>query len=363
MWLHEKASHEMDDDAVLVIGGEEIRQVLAGQEESVLAVVRSAYLAHANGQSSLPPSLFLRFPDQPANRIIALPAFLGDGFQVAGLKWIASFPGNLEHGLARASAVLILNSCTTGRPEAILEGSLISAARTAASAAAAAHALLGGEPPERVGLIGCGLINQEIAHYLRVALPGTRHFLLYDIDPAHAAQAAAALSQTPPAPGGLAAQVEIASAMHEILSRCPLVSFATNATQPHVADLSICPRGAVILHISLRDLGPAAILSSDNIVDDPDHVCRAETSVHLAEQLCGSRAFIRCTLADILQAKAPARRDLESITIFSPFGLGVLDLAVAKLVREGARARGAHGTTIHSFHPSSQGGPEHDRQA
>jgi ornithine cyclodeaminase len=344
----------MERGSVVVIGGEQVRELLAGRDEEVLAVVRQGYLAHAMaGQSSLPHSTFLRFPGDGLNRIIALPAYLGDAFQVAGVKWISSFPGNVQMGLPRASAVLILNSTTTGLPEAILEGSLISAARTAASAAGAAAVLLGGQPPARVGLIGTGPINSAVARFLRTSLPGTARYLLYDLDAGRAASAAAALAAA--APG---VEAEVAPGIDEVLRRCPLVSFATTAVEPHVGDLSLCPPGAVILHVSLRDLTPQAILAGDNVVDDPDHVCRAQTSIHLAEQLTGSRAHIRCTLADIYQGKAAPRRDARSIAIFSPFGLGVLDLAVGKMVRDLALAQGKS-TLVQAFQPPPEPPADH----
>ena len=336
----------MPDDSLLILSGQDVAEVCAGRELEILDAVRAAYRAHGRGESALPHSTFLRLPGDETNRIIALPAYLGDGFAVAGVKWIASFPANLERGMARASALVILNSPATGRPEVVLEGSLVSAKRTAASAAAAAHALLGGRAAEPVGLVGAGVINRETARFLVLALPGVERFVVHDLDAGRAHRLASWLGQW-----GMRA--ETASTIDRVIAQCPLVSFATTAARPHVRDLSRCPGGAVLLHTSLRDLAPELLLQADNVVDDPDHVCRAETSLHLAERLAGNRDFIRCTLADILDGRAAARRDATSLAVFSPFGLGVLDLAVAQLVARHAREAG-RGVTLPAFIP----GPE-----
>lgn len=332
----------MSDDNLLIVDGPTVGRLLAGREPEVMEAVRRAYLAHGAGASSLPHSTFLRFPGDDVNRIIALPAYLGDGFEVAGVKWIASFPANVGRGAARASAVLILNDPTTGRPRAILEGSLISAARTAASAALAARTLAAGVP-DAAGLVGAGVINREIARYLRVALPGLSRFVVFDLDAARAERLAGELRAA-------GAEAATAGGLEAVLAACPLVALATTAVRPHLADLSASPPGATILHVSLRDLTPEVILGADNVVDDPDHVCRASTSVHLAEQQVGHRRFIRATLAQVLDGSAPPRGTAEAPVVFSPFGLGVLDLAVGKLVLDAARAQGL-GTLLPSFLP------------
>ena len=336
----------MKPSDLLILRGGEVEALLTGRELELMEVVGRAYLAHGRGESSLPHSTFLRFPDDEVSRIIALPAYLGDGFGVAGMKWIASFPSNLKKGFARASAVLILNSASTGLPEAILERSLISARRTAASAALAARELRRDRPTPCAGLIGTGVINFETARFLVRALPDLSRFLLYDLDAERARSFAASLAEML---RGLR-DVAVAGDPRELLRECPLTAYATTAVKPHVSDLSDCPPGATILHTSLRDLEPEVILAHDNVVDDVDHVLRAQTSVYLAEQKVGHRDFIRCTLADILAGTAPPKADESRLTIFSPFGLGILDLAVGQLVRERALETG-QGTVIEGFLP------------
>jgi ornithine cyclodeaminase len=338
----------MKENEILILRGGEVNEILAGREHDVLDAVARAYLAHSQGASNLPHSTFLRFPNDDLNRIIALPAYLGDGFGVAGLKWIASFPGNVQKGMARASAVLILNSPTTGLPEAILESSLISARRTAASAALAARELRRGRATGSAGLIGTGVINFETARFLLHTIPDLTELVLFDLDAARAGEAAARIAEM--AQSVRPVPVRVAASRDELFRSCPLIAFATTAVKPHVDDLSACQPGATILHTSLRDLTAGVILAADNVVDDADHVSRAQTSIHLAELETGHRGFIRCTLADLLAGTAPAKQNVGAPSVFSPFGLGVLDLAVGDLVRRRALEAGS-GTVIDSFLP------------
>ena len=337
----------MFDGDILILRGAEISALLENREAEIIDTIQSAYETHGRGASSLPRSNFLRFPGENKNRIIALPAYLGDDFQMAGIKWVSSFPGNLEQGLDRASAVMILNSTETGRPQAILEGSIISAKRTAASAALAARAIRQNRETTTAGIIGCGLINFQVVQFLLTACPAIKKLVVCDLVVSRVQHFKNSCEQRF---AGLT--IEVASDIAALLGSCDVVSFATTTVAPHIFDLSPCAPGTTILHISLRDLSPELILANDNVVDDIEHVCQAQTSVHLAEQLVGGRDFIRCTLADILAGNAPATKDTEGIVIFSPFGMGVLDLALGKLAYEQGRKKGM-GSVVNSFLPPS----------
>jgi ornithine cyclodeaminase/alanine dehydrogenase-like protein (mu-crystallin family) len=186
-----------------------------------------------------------------------------------------------------------------------------------------------------------------VLRFLLAVQPLLTNCVVFDVDATRANQFAQKCAAEFPK-----LTVETAATIEELLRSCNLIALATNASRPHISDLSACSAGSTILHVSLRDLTPEIILACDNVVDDVDHVCRAQTSVHLAEQLNGERGFLRCTLGEILIGAAPSRRDANEIAVFSPFGLGILDLAVSSLVCDLARDRNA-GTVVESFLPEA----------
>jgi 2,3-diaminopropionate biosynthesis protein SbnB len=330
--------------AVSIINGKTVSDIIGADREKCIDVVRDAYLAHADGRSVNPDSQFLRFPDKPDCRIIALPAYLGDGFDVAGLKWVASYPGNVQRGFPRASAVLVLNRYDTGYPFAILESSIISAARTAASAVLAAHWLNGGTRRARsLGIVGTGLIARYVYEFLLAAGWRIDAVRLYDQSPQEARK-----FQERACHADRHHQVSVAADVAELVKACDLILFTTIASKPHVTDPALFEHNPVVLHISLRDLAPEILLRSHNVVDDVEHVMKAGTSPHLTEQVTGNRNFVSGTLAEVIRGRCTV--DHSRPIIFSPFGMGILDLAVGKWVYDDAVAAGRDLRLADFFH-------------
>jgi len=300
-----------------VFTGKDVHSVLVRNRQAVIAAVEDAYRAHHRGLTVNPDSYFLLFPDNAANRIIALPAHFenatkGKRASVTGIKWISSFPANVELGMPRASAVLVMNDGLTGYPVACMEASIISAARTAASAVSALKQLCrDGTTRGVISVIGTGLISRYIVEFILDAGIEAEQFVLHDLNRDYAHALATRIADSHGVP------VEIATTLEDAMRRGDIVVFATTAGEPYVFDPDLISHNPIVLHISLRDLALELILRAHNVVDDVDHCLKARTSLHLAEMLTGSREFVSATLPAILcgAASPPPGTDPSSFLL------------------------------------------------
>lgn len=327
--------------ALKIIGAPRIEQWLDAHPQRVFDLVRDVYVTHASGRTVSPDSYFLRFPDSDKNRIIALPAAIEDDHPIAGIKWIASFPGNVTRGLDRASAVLILNDRVTGYPLACMEGSVISAARTAASAAVGAQYL---HPTpghiERLGVIGCGPIAFRTVALLVQLGWRIDAVCLTDLVPGRAL-----LFQQKCGQFGIPCVI---AELRDTIMCSDMVLFATSAVSPTIDDPDWFVHAPTVLHMSLRDLAPALVLSAQNVADDVEHCLKANTSLDLAYRQAGHRDFIDGDIAAAIEGRIVP--DTRRTRIYSPFGMGVLDLAVARDML--ASMGDADVVEVHDFFPT-----------
>jgi 2,3-diaminopropionate biosynthesis protein SbnB len=312
-----------------VLSATHVAAQLQGRERELIDLAAQAYVTHGRGLSCLPQSEYLRFPGKVRERIIPKAGWLGGEKPVAGIKWISSFPDNVLSGMPRASALIVLNDPDNGRPRTVMEGSLISCQRTAASAALAARVLHAQYEIGCLGLVGCGPIGRETLRFILADERKVRAVRLFDLNGRLADDTAVHLRAS-----GFVGEVLVADSVDSVLESADVAVLATSAVVPSIASIDRVQPHATVLHVSLRDFSPEAVLAADNLTDDIAHVLQARTSVHLVEEQLGHRRFLRGTLADVLEGRVPARIGQKPV-MFHPFGLAALDLAFAQHVEQG----------------------------
>lgn len=97
--------------------------------------------------------------DGPDRRFMAMPAYLGGKFDMAGMKWYGSNAQNREKGLPRSILTLILNDKDTGAPLAFMSANILSAYRTGA-VPGVGFKYFAKEDADTIGIVGPGVMSK-----------------------------------------------------------------------------------------------------------------------------------------------------------------------------------------------------------
>ncbi|MCR2804162.1 2,3-diaminopropionate biosynthesis protein SbnB [Paenibacillus soyae] len=307
--------------------GESHLQEIGFEWNELTGVIRRAIETMEQGAFAQPLKPYLRYGD-PRNRIIAMPAYIGGSIRTAGIKWIASFPGNVNAGLPRAHSMTILNDADTGVPAAVLNAPSVSAARTAAVSGLMLRHWLACRIPAprslRVGIIGWGPIGRFHAEMCaQLFEPSIERLYLYDIRGVDAG--ASRLGESALSDG----RVIIAASWEELYAACDVVITCTVSESRYI-DAAPAP-GTLLLDVSLRDYTLGAIASVPTIVvDDWAEVCRENTDIELLHRDGGLRQEDTISLGDVVVREKLRGLDAAAGSVlFCPMGMAVFDVAVA----------------------------------
>lgn len=307
------------------LGEQEIKELGVDWNE-VIDAIGEVVIALRHGDIVQPIKPYLRF-NNPRNRIIAMPAFVGGGVQKAGIKWIASFPGNLAKGLPRANSVTIINNSETGVPEGIVNTSRISAIRTAAVSGAIVrkHLKSSNRKTFRVGIAGFGPIAQlhleMIMHVLPEAVDEVKVFDIRPVD----------MQSIDPR---LRGKVSEASTWQEAYEAADIFITCTVAEERYIDQRP--PQGSLQLNVSLRDYHPSVLQSVDlHVVDSWQEVCRENTDIEKAHNSWGLQ---RSDVLEIDEYMLSEHDQSQKTVMFNPMGMAAFDITMANLYLKKAEA-------------------------
>ena len=276
--------------------------------ERAYEAVRAGFMAHARGEWTMQPKLYVT--NYPAGDFRAMPA-LGGGHAL--LKWVTSFPGNPARGLPTVSGLVVLSDAETGVVEAVLDAGAVTALRTGAAAALAAETL---GRPGAAAVIGAGVNGRAAARSLEAR---GREVVLWDIDPERRRAVAAELGI------GVAASEEEALAADVVVTVTPgreiLLREGSLRAGQHVSLMGADGPGKA--EIAVDEIRRVRVFC-----DEWEQAAHGGELAAAVEQGAISRADVT-ELGAVLIGEAEGRRSDAEITIFDSTGLAVQDLAVA----------------------------------
>ncbi|MGN2639264.1 ornithine cyclodeaminase family protein [Nocardia takedensis] len=301
----------------------------------VAAAVRAAHADLARGAAVAPAPPAMRLPGSESTFLAMVAASRPAG--LAAVKLLADIPDNRERGLPAQRSTILAVSAEDGSCAALIDGAAVTRVRTAA-ASAVATAELARADSRTLGFIGAG----ALAHAHLAALRSVREFdrvLVWSRTEATARTFAEATG------------AEMVSTAEKVVRTADVVCTLTPAREPVVHGAWFAPG----LHVNAvgapprpdhREIDTEGIRRARVVVDSRLTAAHesGDVLIPLREGAIGAEHFAD-EIGEIVVGAKPGRADDAQITLYNSLGIGLQDLAAARLLIDAARTRGL-GTEI-----------------
>ena len=312
-----------------VLSHSEVEELL--DLDALLDALAAAHAALSAGDASLPPRV-AAFAG--ADGLLgAMPGYLPPGLGssgaggVLGCKLVSVFPENADR--PSHQALIALFDPQTGTPIALMDGTYVTATRTAGAAALAARLLA--RPDARVlAVLGTGV--QAQAHIR--AFRGIRDWAEIRVagrDPAKADALAAELG------------VQAAPSFEDAVREADVVAATTHSPEPVVRADWVAPGthvGSVGYAAPGAELDPELVRAAHVLAVESRESAFSPAPAG-APELAGVEPGRAVELGELVAGTRPGRTSSEEVTVYKSVGVAVQDLAAAALVLDAARRRGA----------------------
>ena len=288
---------------MLVLSRSDVEELL--DLDSLLDALAAAHAELSAGQASLVPRMGA-FAGE-TGILGAMPAYAPSSG--LGCKLVTLFPGNRDRPTHQA--VIALFEPGTGTPVALMDGTYITAMRTAAAAALATRLL--SRPDARVlAILGTGVQSRSAQEMF----PRAREFAEVRVA----------------GRGDFEEAVRGADVVHATTaSPDPVVRFDWLSPGAHVSSVGYGAGGS--------ELDPAIVERADVVVVEQRDSAFAPLPAGAPELEPRGREGV-VELGEVIAGTAVGRRSDEEITLYKSVGVAVQDLAAAALVLAAARERG-----------------------
>ena len=302
--------------------------------EELIQALEQAHVQFSTGKAVMPVRQVVPLPEI-RGRMSSMPAYLSDD-RVLGMKVVTYFQDNPRQGLPAILATISLYSAETGKLVAVMDGTYITAIRTACASAMATRILANPETPV-MGILGAGV--QARAHVR--ALCKVRRIHRIKVYSPSGKSARRLKEELGPEVG---VNIEPVATAEEAVRGADLVVTATTAKEP-VLRVDWLKPGVHINAVGshrpdVRELDAVTVKRAKVVVDSREAIMAECGDILLAiKEGAITQDHIHGEVGETLAGKKAGRTSPEEITLYKSVGVAVQDVATAQLVYKKAVER------------------------
>ncbi len=353
----------LSEEDMIAAGVKDMKGCVEAMEEMFKLMKLGNYrMGGANGNSHGSMVMFpakSEFPEMPVDgpdrRFMAMPAYLGGKFDMAGVKWYGSNAANREKGLPRSILMLTLNDKDTGAPLAFMSANILSAYRTGA-VPGVGFKYFAREDAETIGIIGPGVMSKTALAAAVAVRPSLKTVKVKGRGKASLEKFVAHAQAEYPQ-----LKVYAVETIEEAVRDADIVSVSTSsptgdpALYPYIAEEWIKP-GAIIESTAALRFDDDFIINRARTVTDNIMLYEAWEeemkpnayntipipAVHVEDLIAEGRMKPEQIddLGDILLGRIPVHRKDNEVVIYSVGGMPTEDVAWGSIVYRNALAKG-----------------------
>ncbi len=290
-----------------------------------IQIIEDALVAYKNGKVLLPDKISQVFDTKTQNRINCMPATLLDE-RVCGVKWVSVFPGNpVQYSCPNVSGTIILSELEKGYPFAIMDGTFITAFRTACMGAIGTK-YLAKNHCEVLGIIGSG--EQAKMHLITIKTVHPEIKLCRVASRSIESEKRFVQQMQQRFPDML---FETCCSDYEMASSGADIIVTAVSCQAPLLKARTIKKGAHYCHVAGWEDELEVPLMADKIVCDQWEAVKHRTQTISQLYKLGrlKDADIYSDIVDIIDGTVPGRETDDEFTYFNSVGLAYIDVAVA----------------------------------
>jgi alanine dehydrogenase len=293
--------------------------------DELIATLEQAHIQCSTGRAVMPVRLVVPLP-QIHGRITSMPGCLNDD-NALGMKVVTYFQENPKRGLPAILATIMLFSVETGKMIAVMDGSYITAIRTACASAMATRALANRETPV-LGILGAGV--QARAHIQ--ALSRVRKLQQIKIYSPSGISATKIRKDMESDVG-----VKVAASAEDAVKHSDIVVTVTTAKEP-ILKSEWLNAGVHINAVGshrpdLREIDGATLVRAKVVVDSREAIMAECGDILLAlNEKSVPDDVIHAEIGEVLAGIKSGRESAGEITLYKSVGIAIQDVATANLV-------------------------------